>query len=220
MNSIVFREIVKEAVFGLEQAKKVGKIFRQNEIPKDKFVPGEMRNTYFGMSKHPAGGISKKEYNDMLESFHGKRGKGFVRAPDKGYATRTIRGFGINTSETAQKSMPLSQHKMLEGIVRNHELNEVRMKPKGGMRTIMGWAHNSPDVIFADNNMTRSLSNEFNPVRNIMKEMRAPETEIIQRYFPDFRFGEQRLSRGMRRRMADIIEKGEESRIRREWGLE
>lgn len=191
----------------------IPRLFKARQSSKAPYHMGDPKG-YFAFSCHTddasrATGQDPEFIRGLVKDLKEKydAGPGTVFAPKKGRAMRSFYNLEV---EGADSSLPLSQHRMLDRIVRNHEIDETVVKPSQSM--VKPWGgHFSPDVIFRENNMVHSLSDDYAPVKNIMKNLRnkgrGRETETIQETFPWFRYGDQRLSRGMRRRMTEIMDR-------------
>lgn len=117
-----------------------------------------------------------------------------VGNPKKG---KLLREAGLKTPE---------HHRMLESIIKGHELDEIRVKPALRFRNL---GHLSPDVILREHNKVTTLGSEHGPVKKFMKSLRkdTKESDLIRKVYPSFSYGESpRLSRHTRKKIVNLLE--------------
>lgn len=98
------------------------------------------------------------------------------------------------------------QHKMLEAVLKGHELAEVRAPV--GHTSMRSAGHMSPEVILQEHNMITTLPPEFAPVKETMQAFRRGGVEDLLLARQGITYGEgQRLSRHARKRITQAMEK-------------
>lgn len=98
-----------------------------------------------------------------------------------------------------------SQNRMMQGVLKGHELDELRVRPNAGT---VPFQHFSPDVIYREHNRLATMPQGFEPVRATMQQIRAGrEAEAL--FPPQIQYGAQgqRLSRHARRHLSEISER-------------
>lgn len=108
--------------------------------------------------------------------------------------------------------VPSEQLKMLNAIIKGHELDELKVTPRLGTHTpLMG--HSSPDVIFREHNRVTTLPPEYKETKEFMKSLRTNRFAQEQSRLFDFaglQYGESpRLSRHARKTLSQRIENQE-----------
>lgn len=113
----------------------------------------------------------------------------------------------LKSRGVALPEMSGPQKKMMEAVVKGHELAETQVRPGASM---LDFGHASPDVLLREHNMVSTLPTEYGPVRDAMKAMRQhggwnTESDLLQSY--GVRYGESpRLSRHARKHVTNMIE--------------
>lgn len=110
---------------------------------------------------------------------------GVVMAPKKGDALEFLgssrlrsmfdaRGVDMNT-----KNWTAQQRRTLENIVKDHELNETRVRPERAMKK---FRHVSPEVILREHNRVVGLGDDMKPVGDVLRAMRVTGDEKLPFY--------------------------------------
>lgn len=98
------------------------------------------------------------------------------------------------------------QHKMLEAVVKGHELAETQVRPGSSVR---GFGHRHPDVLLREHNMLVTLPEKYAPVKEYLTAARATADAPTLEYLSDgaFQYGKgQRFSRHARKRLGEMME--------------
>jgi hypothetical protein len=109
---------------------------------------------------------------------------------------------GVALGKRLDKIKTPAQRKMLEAVTKGHELAESQVALNPNM---IGWNHNSPDVILREHNMITTMPKRMGPVRTLFKTLRKTrEAAAWKEVFPQFTFGVgPRVSRHARKRMLE-----------------
>lgn len=149
-------------------------------------------------------GIADNTRRDLNATQSYTRGKTTIFVPKQSDAKTIMRTIPNARVQSDLNKIRTPQHrKLLETIMKGHELAETQVKSVPYMR---GFMHRSPDVILREHNMLTTLPHGGAPVRNLFRNMRKPfEARAFKEAIPQFTYGKgQRLSRHARRRMTDL----------------
>ena len=113
------------------------------------------------------------------------------------------------------KDMGPEQKELFNRTVLQHEGNESRYTKKALKPESMFASHASPQVIFDESNQLATLPKGYEPVRESFQRGRnlTGESASMSGMFPNFAYGQTRLSRHARRHMTDIYEQKQKKYI-------
>jgi hypothetical protein len=144
--------------------------------------------------------------------------KRIINAPPRGDAISFLRSempeIGSHSSARQVAQNP-GQRKMLDAIIKGHEVDEQGAKRGLGMNA---FGHANLDVILREHNRVTTLPQEHAPVGEVMKRMRTGnESEVLKPYGIDYGKSP-RLSRHARRHISNDLEKSTDQAMRTSFG--
>lgn len=112
-------------------------------------------------------------------------------------------------AEAGRLPLTPSENRMLEGVLKGHELDELGARPSA---SFLPFGHRSPDVILREHNRVVTLPSAYGGVRRIMDLVRnfaGAEAGVLRRATGGkFDYGSSpRLSRHARRRIVALVER-------------
>lgn len=223
MDFFAFSDELQKIAFGPYDADKVLKVVKRIQVR----AGGRAGTAYAGS---PGVTKSRKEFVATLVDAGLPRSeitkelvnvavpvRGFIRkgptvlTPERGGGAKflrtdpTVRMISKDTPRAVRSVKTPAQHKMLESVLKGHELAETQVKPTWGMGH---FGHRSPDVLLREHNMLTTLPKGMEPVGNTMRALRAGREASALREFTGVKFGKgSRYSRHARKRLLELYQK-------------